>query len=349
MEEAHASAAGQDRESLYLVDAHSLIYQVFHAVPEMTSPSGLPTNAVFGFTRDLFYLRNEVKPSHIVCAFDIGEPTLHWLYAEYKAHRTPMPDALRLQIPMIRAMLEAMRIPVLGLPGYEADDVIATLAVAGAARGVDVSICSSDKDCRQLLCERVRVFNLRKREAYDAQSLAADWGVRPEQVVDFQTLVGDSVDNVPGSPGIGPKTAAQFLQTYGTLDNLMAHLDEIKGKKQENLRAFLPQLPLTRKLVTLDTNAPVAVAWDAWRIQPWNAPKLLELFRGWGFHRLADLVRASAERAAPVVVANRSVQGNLFGDDDSAKEDPANPQAARGGVGTHLSSWCKPPKISRRS
>jgi DNA polymerase-1 len=250
------------------------------------------------------------------------------LYAEYKAHRSPMPDSLRLQIPMIREMLDAMRIPVLGLPGYEADDVIATLAIAGAARGVDVSICSSDKDCRQLLSDRVRVFNLRKREAYDAQSLAADWGVRPDQVVDFQTLVGDSVDNVPGAQGIGPKTAAQLLQTYGTLDNLMAHLDEIKGKKQENLRAFLPQLPLTRKLVTLDTNSPVAIDWNAWRIQPWNGPKLLELFRGWGFHRLADLVRAATPRAAPVVIDTRPVQGDLFGE-----EDTANPQAG------HAAAW----------
>jgi DNA polymerase I len=330
MDDAHAITEGPDRETLYLVDSHSLIYQVFHAVPEMTSPAGLPTNAVFGFTRDLFYLRNEVKPSHIVCAFDVGEPTLRTdLYAEYKAHRSPMPDPLRLQIPMIREMLEAMRIPVLGLPGYEADDVIATLAVAGAARGVDVSICSSDKDCRQLLGDRVRVFNLRKREAYDAKSLAADWGVRPEQVVDFQTLVGDSVDNVPGALGIGPKTAAQLLQTYGTLDNLMAHLDEIKGKRQENLRAFLPQLPVTRKLVTLDISTPVAIDWDAWRVQPWNAPKLLELFRAWGFHRLADQVRASVERVAPVVVSV-AVQGSLFGEGASA-----TPQAAQGAAWEH--------------
>src|SRR5262249_25459939 len=163
----------------------------------------------------------------------IGEPTLRTeLYAEYKAHRAPMPDDLRLQIPLIREMLDAMRIPVLGLAGYEADDVIATLAVAGDQRGLDVFICSSDKDCRQLLSERVKVFSLRKREMYDVASLAADWGVRPEQVIDFQTLVGDSVDNVPGAKGIGPKTAAELLQTYGTLDNLMSRLDEIKGKKQ---------------------------------------------------------------------------------------------------------------------
>ncbi len=230
-------AGGSQSESLYLVDAHSLIFQVFHAVAEMTSPAGLPTNALFGFTRDLLYLRSERKPAYLVVAFDIGEPTLRTeVYADYKANRAPMPDDLRLQIPMIREMLDAMGAPVVGLAGYEADDLIATLAVAGAERGLEVFICSSDKDCRQLLSDRVKVFNVRKREVYDAAALAADWGVKPEQVVDFQTLVGDSVDNVPGAQGIGPKTASQYLQTYGTLDNLMAHLDEIKGKKQESLR-----------------------------------------------------------------------------------------------------------------
>src|SRR5439155_24814338 len=129
-------------------------------------------------------------------------------------------------------------------------DLIATLAAAGAERGLEVFICSIDKDCRQLLSDRVQVFNLRKREVYDAAALAADWGVKPEQVVDFQTLVGDSVDNVPGAQGIGPKTACQLLQAYGTLDNLMAHLDEVKGKKQETLRAFAAQLPVSRQLVT---------------------------------------------------------------------------------------------------
>src|SRR5437763_1530532 len=173
--------------SMYLIDAYSLIFQVFHAVPEMTSPAGLPTNALFGFTRDLLYLRNDRKPDYLVVAFDVGEPTLRMdVYADYKAHRTPMPDDLRLQLPMIHEMLAAMRLPVLGVAGYEADDIIATLAVAAAERDIDVLICSSDKDCRQLLGDRVKIFNLRKREAFDAQALQTDWGVRPQQVIDFQ-------------------------------------------------------------------------------------------------------------------------------------------------------------------
>jgi DNA polymerase-1 len=305
-------AAGHESETLYLVDAHSLIFQVFHAVAEMTGPTGLPTNAVFGFTRDLLYLRNDRRPAYLVVVFDVGEPTIRTeLYADYKAHRAPMPDDLRLQIPMIHELLAAMRLPVLGMPGYEADDVIATVATAGARGGLDVFICSSDKDCRQLLSDRVKIFNLRKREIFDARSLEVDWGVKPEQVIDYQTMVGDSVDNVPGVPGVGPKTASQLLQQYGTLDNVVKHLDEIKGKKQENFRAFLPQLECSRTLVTLDTHVPVAMEWDRWRLQAWDAPKLLELFRTWGFHRFADQVRGSPEHAAPPAEV-RLVQGDLF-------------------------------------
>src|SRR5207253_2947994 len=155
-------AVGKTNPTLYLIDAHSLIFQVFHALPEMSSPSGLPTNAVFGFTKDLLYLRNERKPSYLLCLFDVAGRTFRdTINAEYKAHRAPMPDDLQLQIPLIYQVLEGMRIPVLGITGYEADDVIATLAVAGAGRGIDVFICSSDKDCRQLINDRVKIYSLR--------------------------------------------------------------------------------------------------------------------------------------------------------------------------------------------
>ncbi len=137
-------------QSLYLVDAYSLIFQVFHALPEMTSPSGLPTNALFGFTKDMLFLRSK-KPDYLVCCFDMpGKTFRDELYADYKAHRAPMPDDLQLQVPLIRQMLEAMRIPIVELPGFEADDIIATLATAGAGQGMEVFVCSSDKDCRQL-------------------------------------------------------------------------------------------------------------------------------------------------------------------------------------------------------
>ena len=223
---------------IYLVDAHSLIFQVFHAIPAMTSPSGLPTNAVFGFVRDLLYLRKR-KPDYLVCAFDLPEPTFRSeLYPDYKAHREPPPDDLVAQFPLIQRAVEALNIPVVSHPRYEADDVLATLARAAAKRGLDVYLCTSDKDCRQLIDDHVRLYNLRKHQEFGRAELLADWGVTPEQVVDLQSLVGDAVDNVPGVPGIGVKTAAKLLQEFGTLDNLLANVDRVAGaKRQENLRA----------------------------------------------------------------------------------------------------------------
>src|SRR5262249_3353877 len=149
----------------------------------------------------------------------------------------------------------------------------------GAERGLEVYICSSDKDCRQLLSDRVKIFNLRKQEVFDSEALMKDWGVAPEQVIDFQTLVGDSVDNVKGVPGIGPKTASKLLQDYKTLDNLLAHLEEIPGKKQESLRASAATIAKTRQLVRLATDVAIEEDWERWPLQPWNGPKLLELFR----------------------------------------------------------------------
>ena len=287
-------------ETLYLIDAHSLIYQVFHAIVRMTSPDGLPTNAVFGFTRDLIYLRNEKKPGYLICVFDVAGPTFRdKIAADYKAHRKPMDDDLQLQIPMIHEVLDAMRVPTLGVEGFEADDVIATLACEGAERGMNVFICSSDKDMRQLINDRVNIFNLRKRQVFDCDELLKDWGIRPEQVIDYQTLVGDSVDNVKGVPGIGPKTACQMLQQFQTLENLLANIAEIKGKKREALEASADIIKVSRQLVRLDSAVPMDLNWDAWRVQPWDGPKLVDLFRGWGFRTFIDQLRASMPSPEP--------------------------------------------------
>ena len=154
------SADPNKNESLYLIDAHSLIYQVFHALPRMSSPDGLPTNAVFGFAKDILYLSKECKPTYLVVAFDVpGKIFREEIAPDYKGHRAPMPDDLQLQIPMIRQMLEAMRVPILGMQGFEADDVIATVAAEAERQGIDVFICSSDKDCRQLLSEHIKMYS----------------------------------------------------------------------------------------------------------------------------------------------------------------------------------------------
>jgi DNA polymerase-1 len=296
---------------MYLVDAHSLIFQVFHAIAPMSSPTGLPVNAVFGFARDLLFLRAK-KPAYLICAFDVGEPTVRTsVYKEYKAHRPPIDDDLRSQFPLIHQLVEAMGIPVLGVPGYEADDVIATVAGAASARGIEVFICTSDKDCRQLIDDRVRLYSLRKRAEFGRDELQREWGIRPEQVVDFQSLVGDKVDNVPGVPGIGEKTASVLLQQFGTLDNILANVEKVPGaKKQENLRAWAAKDQISRQLVRLDTEVPIPLDWEGWRLKGWDEQRLAGLFRGWGFRTLAAQVSAEPP---PVAAEDRvPVQGELF-------------------------------------
>jgi DNA polymerase-1 len=312
---------------MYLVDAHSLIFQVFHAIGEMSSPTGLPVNAVFGFARDLLFLRAK-KPAYLICAFDRGEPTVRTrVYKEYKAHRAPMPDDLCSQLPLIEQLVEAMHIPVLTAPGYEADDVIATVARAASARGIEVFICTSDKDCRQLIDDRVRLYSMRKHAEFGRQELLHDWGITPEQVVDFQSLVGDKVDNVPGVPGIGEKTAAALLKEFGTLDNILADVERVPGaKKQENLRAWAAHEQISRQLVRLATDVALDFDWDGWRLQPWDKSRLLSLFRGWGFRTFAAQVQAD-DTAAPAPAGDGMTQGELFPFGANAEANGTAPHA----------------------
>ncbi len=306
----------------------------------MSSPTGTPTNAIFGFTRDLLFLRNEKKPDYLVCAIDVSEKTFRCdLYPEYKAHRSPMPDDLRSQIPEIHRLVEAMRIPMLGIAGFEADDLLATVGKAASARGIDVYLCTSDKDCRQLIDDHIRLYSLRKRQEFGRAELQADWGVTPEQVVDLQTLVGDSVDNVQGVPGIGIKTAGKLLQDFGTLENILANIDKVPGaKKQESLRAFVDKVEMTRNLVRLRTDVEVPLDWDGWRLHEMDSPRLLSLFREWGFRGFAEQVR-SASRSRVLVTAGGhveeepSVQGELFpfganGAEETNGEAPPTPWQA---------------------
>jgi DNA polymerase-1 len=299
-------SSATDSGTLYLIDAHALIFQVFHAIRGMTSPSGLPTNALFGFARDLLFLRG-LRPDYLVCAFDRAEPTFRSaVYPEYKAHREEMPSDLQLQIPHIHRLLDAANVPVVSVAGFEADDVLATLATAGSRRGLDVYLCTSDKDCRQLIDDHVRMYSLRKRQEFGRGELLADWGIKPEQVVDLQTLVGDSVDNVPGVPGIGIKTAAKLLQEFGTLENILANVDRIAGaKRQENLRNSGDIIERARKLVRLETAVPIELNWDNWRLREPDAPRLRELFQEWGFHSLARQFHGADANSTPV-------QGELF-------------------------------------
>ena len=280
------------RDCIYIIDTFSLMFQVFHAIPPMTGTQGQPTNAVFGFTRDIFAIRDR-KPKYLVCAFDSPGPGKRdEIYDKYKANRAEMPEDLRPQIPLIKQLLEGFRIPILEMAGWEADDVIATVTAQSAAKDLDVVIVSSDKDARQLLSPQVRMLNCRKNTFLDEAGLMEDWGVRPDQVVDFQSLVGDSVDNVPGVPKVGPKTARTLIGQFGTLDNVLANADKAPGKKlAENLVTYADQARLSRELVRLRTDLPIAVDFEAATICDPDFKALYDLFNVLGFRRYATEMR----------------------------------------------------------
>jgi DNA polymerase I len=286
-------AASESRGAVYLVDAFSLIFQVFHALPEMTGPHGQPVAAIHGFTRDLIDLLEKKQPDFLFCAFDVPGPTFRdELFPEYKAGRREMPADLQLQIPEIRRVCEALSIPVLEMAGYEADDVLATVARRAEQAGHDVFVVSGDKDCRQLLSDRVKIYNIRKDTLFDAAALEEIWGIRPDQVVDFQALVGDHVDNVPGIPLIGPKIASELLGKYGTLEGVLDHAEQVSGaKRRANLLRGRDTALLSRRLVRLVDDLPVPIDWEAGRCGAFQMQRIDPLCREFGFRSLADRVR----------------------------------------------------------
>ncbi|MEX2139144.1 MAG: DNA polymerase I [Pirellulales bacterium] len=280
-------------KKVWIIDSMSLIFQVFHAIPNMTSPRGEPVNAVFGFTRDMFTILEQRKPDYLYCALESETPTFrHVLYEAYKEHRTEFPADLIPQLPQIRRVLAVMGIPVLECEGYEADDVLATVARVTEESGGECYVVTADKDCRQLISDRVRLYNMRKNSAMDKAALNDDWGVRPDQVVDYQTLVGDPVDNIPGVPLIGPKIARELLQKYDTLEGVYEHIDQLSGKRKENLVNGREQAFASRKLVRLDSYTPIEIPWDEGCCTGFDAEAAMDLFVELGFHTLADKMRA---------------------------------------------------------
>ena len=282
-------------QTTFLLDAHGLLYQLFHALPPMSSPMGEPVGAVYGFAKDLFTLLDRHKPDCLLCAFDLPGPTFRSeLYTEYKANRSAMPEDLRPQIGFVHELLEAFGIPSLSLQGFEADDIMATVARQAAEQNKHCVLVTSDKDCRQLLNEHVSLFNLRKGLFYKAEELFADWGIAPSQVVDFQSLVGDSTDNIPGVAKVGPKTATELLQQFGTLEGIYENIAIVTGKKQEYLLAGKESAFLSRQLVTLKNDLPVQVEWKDYG--GFNAEKLRVLFQRFGFKSLMGKLEGGPER-----------------------------------------------------
>jgi len=252
-----------DKKTLLLVDGSSYLYRAFHAMPDLRAVPGDPkspaTGAIRGMINMMTALRREVRADYAACIFDAPGKTFRddW-YPEYKANRSPMPDDLRSQIDPIHEVVKLLGWPVLSVPDVEADDVIGTLAKVAAAQGVEVIVSSGDKDLSQLVDEHITIIDTMNGKKRDVAGVTAEFGVPPNLMVDYQTLVGDSVDNVPGVEKVGPKTAAKWLLEYGSLDALIERAAEVKGAAGENLRKALGQLPLSRRLVTIRTDCDLA-------------------------------------------------------------------------------------------
>ena len=239
-------------KKLLLIDGSSFLFRAYHAVPPLSNAEGLPTNAIFGVVNMLRRLIRDHKTDYFTVVFDAPGGTFrNELYSEYKAHRPPMPDDLRVQIEPLHDLIRAMGLPLIMETGVEADDVLGALAQMAAQEGFQVVISTGDKDMAQLVNEQITLENTMSNTTMDVQGVIDKFGVAPAQIIDYLALMGDSADNIPGVPKVGPKTAAKWLAQYQTLDNLMANADEIKGKVGENLRASLADLPLSRQLTTI--------------------------------------------------------------------------------------------------
>jgi DNA polymerase-1 len=278
--------------ALYLIDGNSYVYRAFYAIRGLTDSRGRPTNAVYGFTNMLLRIVRERKPDRLVISFDTPEPTeRHRLFEEYKAHRPETPKELIAQLPGIKRMVDAFGIRSIEMPGYEADDVIATLAERAAGKGEDVYIVTGDKDMLQLVGGRIKVYDTMKDKEYDEEAVAERFGVPPRRVTEYMALVGDAVDNIPGVKGIGEKTAKELLGQFGSLDEMLAHADRIKKPRLRKLvTEGVDNMKLSHRLAEINREVPLELGDEDFRVREPDWQALLELFREFEFSSLMRLI-----------------------------------------------------------
>jgi DNA polymerase-1 len=303
--------AAEQHPPLVLVDGSSYLYRAFHALPPLNNSRGEQTGAVYGVINMLRKLVETYHPEHMAVVFDArGKTFRDELFAEYKAHRPPMPEELSAQVEPLLDIIRAMGLPLLQVSGVEADDVIGTLAEQASAAGQTTLISSGDKDLAQLVNEHVTLINTMNNTLMDSQGVVDKFGVEPGQIIDYLTLVGDTSDNIPGVPKVGPKTAARWLSQYGTLDELVAHAEEIPGKIGENLRNHLDQLPLSKQLATIRCDVALEVRADQLQLESPDTAKLREWFERLEFRTWLkqldgdDSAPAAALAATPVEAAD---------------------------------------------
>jgi DNA polymerase-1 len=361
-----ASAASADSlPTMVLVDGSSYLYRAFHAMPDLRGPQGEATGAIHGVVNMMRWLRDHIPAEHAVCVFDAKGPTFRdeW-YPEYKAHRPPMPDDLRSQIEPIHEVVRLLGWPVLEVPGIEADDAIGTLARVAAESGHRVVVSTGDKDLAQLVNPRVSLINTMAKppEVLDVAGVQAKFGVPPELIIDYLTLIGDTVDNVPGVEKVGPKTAVKWLLEHGSLDAIVAAADAFKGATGDNLRKALDWLPQGRRLITVKLDCDLAghvpdwPSLDALALKSPDLPGLLDFYTRFGFRSAkaeiekqlgggAPAARPARQAAGPATADGASATGDLFSQpDDGAGAPPAPPAAVDARYDTivdwpHFDAW----------
>ena len=276
-----------------MIDGTAFCYRAFYAIRALSTPDGRPTNAVYGFAAMLQALRDKERPDYLAVAFDVGKPTFrHKRFEAYKVQRKPMPDLLIQQIPVIKTLLRAHRIALFEQEGYEAEDVLATIARRIAGPQVQVLLVTGDKDALQLIDAHTKVYNPHKEETVlDAEAVRARYGVAPEQMVDLMALMGDKIDNIPSVPGIGEKTASQLLQRFGTLEQLYQSVDQLDSPAQrQSLEASREQVELSRELARIDRDVPLTVTLEDLKPQEPDWRALRTLYRELDFKRLLATV-----------------------------------------------------------
>ncbi|MCB0397895.1 MAG: DNA polymerase I, partial [Flavobacteriales bacterium] len=319
-----------EKKKLFLLDGMALVYRAYFAFsknPRVNS-QGLNTSASFGFTTTLLDLLQKEEPSHIAIAFDTPEPTVrHEEFETYKAHREAMPEDIASALPWIDKLADAFRIPVLKMPGYEADDIIGTLAKQAANQGFEVFMVTPDKDFAQLVTDKVKMYKPARfgngAEIWGIPQVKERFEIQdPLQVIDILGLWGDQVDNIPGIPGVGEKTAKTLIGQYGSIENLIQHAGELKGKLKEKVTEYADQAMLSKKLATIITDVPVTFDPEELRLEQPDADKITNIFAVLEFRTLAKRVLGEELQVmARQTDNNGSAQTSLFDNDEAGSND----------------------------
>ncbi len=294
-------------KKLVLVDGSSYLYRAFYALPPLKSPKGEPTGAIYGFLRMLSSLMKDLSPEYIAVVFDLpGKTFRHEKYHGYKANRKETPDELKSQIPKIKELIKLWGIKIIEIPGYEADDIIATLAKKGKNEGFEVIVVTPDKDMMQLVEENIKILNPVNGEIFDREKVKEKYGIYPEQFVDYLAMVGDTVDNIIGVKGVGPKTASKLLNEFGSLEKILQNIDLLKPKLKEAFEEARERLKENVFLVSLKTDIPIEINVKDLKKGKADLQKLKEEFEELGFKSLLK------EISKPKKEELKQKQGTLF-------------------------------------